>query len=356
MAQTVSGFYGLVDAVGEAGRFHRLAPPRVDRAGLFPATPSATRVITIGAGSLLCCGIRFTENASAAVTLPANSSGAVRYDVVGYRFTWTANGGTVVLFSKQGTSTALPVLDRRPGIVYEMPLVLVTVRSGVTTVSSADIADMRVVGGFGGGAFTINNTTGVNGLDLPQGSYLRVGAALYQAWTVNGQGQTSMLLIATSTGPWQPFTPTLRDGFGSACGLGSLGSAVGRYKIVDGYCHIKVSISAAGSGVSMGVGQLSIDLPVATAGFDDHPFGDGRMYTVVGDGSYNWPVKISFRANYGLRGKLFSVGGGNDARIAPLQAFIQGSSPGRGYPYIGPAGTLTLPSTLNIDAEYLIAK
>lgn len=352
MAQTVSGFYGTVEAPAEAGRFHRLAPPRVERAGMFPATPSATRVITLGAGTLLCCGIRFNENASAAVTLPANSSGAVRYDVVGYRFTWNATGGTVDLFSKQGTSTTLPVLDRRPGIVYEMPLVLITVRSGVTTVSSSDIADMRVLAGHGGGAFTINNTTGVNGLDLPQGSYLKVGNATYQAWTVTGTGQTSMLLIATSSGPWTPYTPTLRAN-GTPVNLGvSTGQILqGRYQIQDGTCRVRAQIVHGNTGQNFGSGQFSIDLPVLPTDLIVDQWGEGRLYTTIGDGPTNWHIKGLIRRDKGARAYLYAPTAGNDARMLPEGASIA-PSPGLGIPYL--ANVYSEPRAINFNADYLI--
>lgn len=350
MAQTVSGFYGTVEAPAEAGRFHRLAPPRVERAGMFPATPSATRVITLGAGTLLCCGIRFTESASAAVTLASVASG-IRYDVVGYRFTWNATGGTVALFTKAGTSTALPVLDRRPGIVYEMPLVLVTVRAGVTTVSSADIADMRVLGGFGGGAFTINNTTGVNGLDLPQGSYLKVGNATYQAWTVSGTGQTSMLLIATSSGPWLPFTPTLRAN-GTPVNMGvSTGQILqGRYQIQDGTCRVRAQIVHGNSGQSFGNGQFSIDLPAMPTNLITDQWGDGRLYTVNG-GNMNWFIKGLIRRDMGQRAYLYAPTAGDDVRMLPEGSSIS-PSPGLGIPYL--AGFYSEPRAIVFNAEYLI--
>jgi hypothetical protein len=352
MAQTISGFYGAVTAPGEAGRFHRLAPPRVERAGMFPATSAATRTITLGAGTCLVCGIRFNESATAAIALPANSSGAIRYDVIGYRFTWTSTGGTVALFSRQGTSTALPVLDRRPGVVYEFPLVGVIVRSGITTIATSDIFDMRARGGFGGGPWTVDNTTFMNGLDIPQGAYLKIGASTYQAWTVDGLGNTSFLLVSSSSGPWQTFTPTLRAG-GNAVNMGVTTGRIiaGQYQVLDGTCRVKIQLVPGSSGYNFGSGPFSIDLPVLAAASPLDQWGEGRLYTTVGDGAYQWIIKGLIRRDIGQRVNLYAVTAGNDDRLLPAGAAI-GGGPGLGIPYI--ANVYSEPRAITFSAEYLI--
>lgn len=347
MAQTVSGFYGQVDAPSEAGRFHRLSPPRIDRPGQFAITSTGTRTIGVGTGTLLCCGIRLAETATVTTALPANSSGAIRYDVVGYRFTWTPTGGTVALFSKQGTSTGLPVLDRRPGIVYEMPLWGIVVRSGITTISLADVHDIRPRGGFGGAPWQIDNVLFLNCLDLPQGALINVGAAQYQVLTVSGNVITTGL-VSSSTGPWTPYTPVLRAN-GAAVNMGIGGSSVGRYQIKDGMCSAHFSLTP-GTSNNMGNGQFSVDLPVAPTGNLEDAWATGYLGTTVG-GTMLWGIKGLVRKSLGSRVFLYAPTAGNDARLLPEGSAI-GGGPGLGIPFI--ADNYSVPANINMLVEYLI--
>jgi hypothetical protein len=350
MAQTVSGFYGQVDAPSEAGRLHRLSPPRIDKPGQFAITSTATRTIGIGLGTMLCCGIRLNETATVTTALPANSSGAIRYDVVGYRFTWSPTGGTVALFSKQGTSTTLPVLDRRPGIVYEFPLWGIIVRSGVTTISLADVYDIRPRGGFGGAPWQVDNNTFINMLDLPHGSLIQIlGGALYQVSAVTASGPPiSTALVSASTGPWTPYTPVLRAG-GNAVNMGVGGTSIGRYQVKDGLCSAHFSLTP-GNGNNMGTGQFSVDLPVAPTGNLEDTWATGYEGTTVG-GTMLWNIKGLVRKSLGARVYLYAPTAGNDTRLLPAGGAI-GGGPGLGIPYI--ADNYSVPANINMLVEYLI--
>ncbi len=350
MAQTISGFQGTVSAEHEAQRLHRVRPPVADKLSDFSLVSSASgRVITIGPGSATVCGVRFTESADTSITLPANSAGATRIDIIGLRFDWAA--GTVTLFSKRGTTTTTPPdLVRNPGTVYEYPLFGVTVASGATTISTSSIKSMLAVGGFGKSPFRINATDWAARIEIPVGGRIQLGSTTWEVTDWSGQYTTTQQ-VAIDPGPWPSYTPTLRAGNNfTAVNLGSGGVYRGYHHTENGYCHVKAEIRRGTSGDNMGVGFYSMDLPATPAdGFTD-TWGDGVLFTDLG-GAMTWPIKILIRPEFGARGRLYAPTKGDDARFLP-QGAIQSGGPGNGIPYV--AGQNSVPKIIAFDFTYLI--
>jgi hypothetical protein len=358
MVQTISGFYGQVSDADEARRFHRVSPPRVlwyTSAFSFGATSAAGRVITLAPGSVLCCGIRMAQDANTTVTMTANSSGSSRYDYIGLRFDWTAK--TVTLFTKTGTASNVPALTRTPGVLYEMPLYVVLVRNGISTIAAADIMDARIWGGLGGAPWQMNPAPLLlQVVDLPLGSYVQIGANKYQVWTVDGLGNITFLLVSSQNTIWTNYTPTMRDGSYNPVTLGVGSYARGWYLIKDGYCHVRIEIQSGSAPFNFGVGQLNIDLPPGVIPSDKvtDQWGDGQLFTTVGDGAYRWPIKGMMRKDYGGRILLYANPTAGDPRLLP-QASANFANSGYGTPLILPNGTYTAPNNIDFTAKLLIA-
>ncbi|MFD0450451.1 hypothetical protein ACFQZK_05725 [Rhodococcus aetherivorans] len=248
MAQTLTGFKGIVDEAGEARRFAMLAPPVVAGANDLKPSSSGTRTIALTAGTALACGIRYAETAATSAVLPANTSGQPRFDLVGLRFTWGASP-SVTVFSKQGTpaaSPSSPAPTRTPGVVYEMVLAVVYVRSGVTTIAPGDVYDTRVWGGVGG-PYRAVQATNLARVDLPLGAEILVGTSLYQVTVQTPAAATiGYTVIDPQTTAWKSFVPNIYNSAGQLVTASTFWKD-GRYRIADGVCRFKVRLGLYGT-------------------------------------------------------------------------------------------------------------
>ncbi len=315
MAQTLTGFKGIVDEAGEARRFAMLAPPVVAGANDLKPSSSGTRTIALAAGTALCCGVRYAESAATSAVLPANTSGQPRFDLVGLRFTWGASP-SVTVFSKQGTpaaSPSSPAPTRTPGVVYEMVLAVVYVRSGVTTISAGDVYDTRVWGGVGG-PYRANQATNLARVDLPLGAEILVGTSLYQVTVQTPAAATiGYTVIDPQTTAWKSFVPNIYNSAGQLVTATTFWKD-GRYRIADGVCRFKVRLGLYGTiggwtnpdGVAYGMA-----LPVKVGAQLTDQWADTEvMYP-----SWPWmPGKMLLREN-ATRGLFYVASNTNDVRI-----------------------------------------
>ncbi|AOD24037.1 hypothetical protein IM25_22670 [Rhodococcus sp. p52] len=315
MAQTLTGFKGIVDEQGEARRFTMLAPPVV--AGATDLAPSSvgTRTIRLAAGVAMAGGVRFSETSSQDVVLPANTSGQPRWDLVGLRFTW-GSAPSVTAFSKQGVPAASPSSPpptRTPGVVYEMVLAVVYVRSGVSTIAAGDVYDARVWAGVGG-PYRASQANNLARVDLPVGAEILVGAALYQVTAQNTATATiGVTVVDPQTTAWKAFVPNLWNSAGQQVTASTFWKD-GRYRIADGVCRFKVRIALYGTiggwtnpdGVAYGM-----DLPVRVgAQLTDQWAEMSLMYP-----SWPWiPGRALLREN-ATRALLYVAANPNDVRI-----------------------------------------
>lgn len=334
MAQTLTGFKGIVDEAGEARRFAMLAPPVVAGANDLKPSSSGTRTIALAAGTALACGIRYAETASTQIVLPANTSGQPRWDLVGLRFTWGATQ-SVTLFSRQGTpaaSPASPAPTRTPGVVYELVLAQVYVRSGVTTIAAGDVYDTRVWAGVGG-PYRAQQATNLGRVDLPLGAEILVGTALYQVTAQNTAAATiGVTVVDPQTVSWKAFVPNLRNSSGQLITATTFWKD-GRYRIENGMCRVKVRIGMTGTvgGWTNAAGvPYTMDLPAPIGG----QLTDQWVDTASRYPGQSWwmPGKVLLRAGQS-NGLLYTVADTADTRIV-VQA-------GR-------------PEALTVDGSYLI--
>lgn len=315
MAQTLTGFKGIVDETGEARRFAMLAPPVVAGASDLKPSSSGTRTIALAAGTALACGIRYAESAATSAVLPANTSGQPRFDLVGLRFTWGASP-SVTVFSKQGTpgaSPSSPAPTRTPGVVYEMVLAVVYVRSGVTTISAGDVYDTRVWGGVGG-PYRAVQATNLARVDLPLGAEILVGTSLYQVTVQTPAAATiGYTVIDPQTTAWKSFVPNIYNSAGQLVTASTFWKD-GRYRIADGVCRFKVRLGLYGTiggwtnpdGIAYGMA-----LPTAVGAQLTDQWADAEvMYP-----SWPWmPGKMLLREN-ATRGLFYVASNPNDVRI-----------------------------------------
>ena len=315
MVQTLTGFKGIVDEAGEARRFAMLAPPVVAGANDLKPSSSGTRTIALTAGTALACGIRYAETAATSAVLPANTSGQPRFDLVGLRFTWGASP-SVTVFSKQGTpgaSPSSPAPTRTPGVVYEMVLAVVYVRSGVTTISAGDVYDTRVWGGVGG-PYRAVQATNLARVDLPLGAEILVGTSLYQVTVQTPAAATiGYTVIDPQTTAWKSFVPNIYNSAGQLVTASTFWKD-GRYRIADGVCRFKVRLGLYGTiggwtnpdGVAYGMA-----LPTAVGAQLTDQWADAEvMYP-----SWPWmPGKMLLREN-ATRGLFYVASNPNDVRI-----------------------------------------
>lgn len=101
---------------------------------------SGAGTVAVEQGSASVNGFYYNLDATKNVTVPANSGGAARVDLVVLRADLSANSVTAVY--KTGGSTA-PALTQDEAGVWEIPLAQCTVAAGSSVVTAANVADRR---------------------------------------------------------------------------------------------------------------------------------------------------------------------------------------------------------------------
>ncbi len=148
MAITTAGFTGTVNEAQWA-QFMELAmggnAAQVVESGLDCSSGGATRLITVAAGEGAAAGVLFTNTAGVTVTLNANGAANNRADVIVAEINWTAD--TVTFTKVTGTTGSvvpvIPAVTQTAGTLWQIPLAVVTVKPGSTTIAAGDIADVR---------------------------------------------------------------------------------------------------------------------------------------------------------------------------------------------------------------------
>lgn len=106
------------------------------------AVPNAT--VQVKTGEAFVQGIWYKNDVAETMTPAANASGSTRYDIIVLRADYTTL--KVRLAIRQGTAGAgLPALQQAAGGVWEIPLAYLELVSGYTTISNAEIFDMREI-------------------------------------------------------------------------------------------------------------------------------------------------------------------------------------------------------------------
>lgn len=104
-------------------------------------SPADTTVI-VEPGSALVKGIFFLNDADKSVAISSNASGSTRQDIIVLEADYTAQ--TVRIDVVQGTPGAgVPALTQSAGSIWQIPLAILTLASGFTTIPQSLITDWR---------------------------------------------------------------------------------------------------------------------------------------------------------------------------------------------------------------------
>lgn len=108
---------------------------------VLAASPADTTVI-VQTGAGLVQGIFYLNDTDEIVSIAANASGSTRQDVIVLEADYTAQ--TVRIGVVQGTPGAgIPALTQSAGSIWQVPLAIISLVSGFTTITDAFITDMR---------------------------------------------------------------------------------------------------------------------------------------------------------------------------------------------------------------------
>ena len=110
---------------------------------LLVSSPASGRAVDVAAGAALVGGRMFHNDASASVSLSANTSGNPRFDLICAR--WVAATQTASFFAVEGTPAATPVIPSptQTSTDYMIPLAAVYLVSGYSSVNMGYVVDLR---------------------------------------------------------------------------------------------------------------------------------------------------------------------------------------------------------------------
>lgn len=170
MAITVAGFEGASNQVNQAQWARLLSRPsggvreHVEGSGLVVTPTANAREVSVAAGYGYGGGVEFYNDAPVVLTAAANTSGAVRYDMVVAAINWSVPSVTITIRQNVSSVTAL---NRSPGSLQDVPLAMLTVNNGQTVFPAAQVMDIRPLGH---GSLTIppNSPDWGNGTQQPK--------------------------------------------------------------------------------------------------------------------------------------------------------------------------------------------
>lgn len=331
---------------------------------LQPSYSSGT--VTVQPGACLIAGTRVRATGPETVAVPAVSSGTKTYAIV-IRVDWSkgaTDAATLVCLGSTTVNTSstpnTSAINRIPGVMYDAVIALVTRQAGYTSATS--FVDYRVCGGDGG-PLRVSDGALLSPamLDARAGTFIATDQGKYTKRLDNDGVWRS---VGTDSNPWRLWTPTLRyyeknipDGTsgGTVAGLGNGGYSTARYRIVDGMLDGYVYISPGATGATLGTGQITIDMPVPCANWQEDTWSMGHLFTTGygGDGSYDWHLEMLVKKGW-TRGLLFTNPSELNARLEPYRAqsaYTPGT--GTGVPYIKggfPVGPITMHVNYPVDA------
>lgn len=224
--------------------------------------------------------LRIRNTASANVTISANSSGSTKYDWVYLSVDATkaadpavnADDVTTLVASRSSSSTS----DNGTPPTFGVALAVVTVANGASTITNANIADVRIRAASVGGindtngnevikvsatASAVNEITVTNAAtgNAPQVS--ATGADTNIPLKLSGKGTGAIQLYVNGLdqlGAWQAYTPTLGS---IAIGTGG-GAENSGYYVQTGKTVVARGIVLLGSSGASVSGDFTISLPV----------------------------------------------------------------------------------------------
>lgn len=143
MAVTTRGFDGVAYQFDETQwaryqqNFGILRAKHGVTAGFVVSVDAGTRSVSVSAGTALAPGLLIDSGVAVTLTHVANVSTTNRVDCVVLQSDWATN--TTSLAVVLGSSSGAPALTQDAGVLWQMPLALVTVRPSVATFISSDV-------------------------------------------------------------------------------------------------------------------------------------------------------------------------------------------------------------------------
>ena len=113
---------------------------------VLKVTGSGTTTVSVAPGGAFVNGFYYYLDAAKTLSVPANTGGAARVDLVVLRADQSANSVTAVY--KSGGTTAPPLTQVEDG-VWEIPIAQCTVAAASTIVTAANVIDRRYLTGRG---------------------------------------------------------------------------------------------------------------------------------------------------------------------------------------------------------------
>lgn len=313
--------------------------------------------VTVQSGAALVAGTRIRVTGTESVSVPSVTSGTRNYVIV-LRVDWSkgANDAAtlVCLLAPTINATSTPntsQVNRIPGVLYDAVLCTLSRRSGSTLASN--FIDYRAWGGDGG---PIRVSTAA--MDTPTWLDMRPGTMIStdrneHVKRLDNDGVWRA--VGTESNPWREWTPVMRfygsnvpngTSGGTVAGHGSGSSVSARYRVVDGMLDGYIYIRAGATGATWGDGPVTIDLPMACAGWQEDTWSMGHLFTTGygGDGSFDWHMEALIKAGW-TRAMLWTNPRIEDTRLRPFNVQSPGKGPGTGVPFISggyPVGAVTL--------------
>lgn len=254
--------------------------------------PGTGLTTSVSPGEAPMLGYFYRSDAAITVTHTANSSGSPRVDTVVLRLEIANDNIHVVTSAVPGTPalnpTPLPIVGDWEALtqsVFEMPLAYVTVASGATAITSANVVEARWAGSAAHTTGTSANRPDWSIRFRPMGT-MHFDSDLRQ-WV--GWDGTKWGVVAQQ-GPWKTWTPVANWDDGSTNGVNDPNWAtLGRYKLLaDNTCAItvqaKTTVGLANPPGVSGTPSLRISLPFKSANWASS--NDTQFSTYCLDGAY----------------------------------------------------------------------
>nr|DAK57389.1 MAG TPA: hypothetical protein [Caudoviricetes sp.] len=303
---------------------------KVDGANHLKPSIGYSGAVSVSAGAGTAGGSRVRSTGTETVTIPSVSFGQMWYSVC-LRVDWSTSVAQLVAI--KGTSSSLNIntssapnpnsVNRIPGVMYDA--LICNVLRTPTGISS--LMDMRMVGGDGGPYIVSDACMGSPGsLDARPGTWIATDqSVLTKRLDADGVWRP----VGTQSNPWKTWTPTLRyygkdapNGVsgGTVASLGN-GYMSGRYRIVDGMLDGYAYIYPGVSGANLGVGVITMDLPVACANWQEDTWSMGHLFSTTsygGDKNLDWHMEMLVKKGW-TRGLLFAPFSGLNNDMKPYQ-------------------------------------
>ena len=228
MSFVSAGYDGTVDEVDWAGIAGMCGVDYGSEGvsgGLAVTGAVGTRQVQAAAGNAFGWGVRAVQAAPDVVTLAANATGVTRYDTIAVDFDWSTNT-TALIGITGGSTNQLAALTINPGVHAQMPLAVIAVANGATSLVGAAVTDHR--------AWSARLTSGVNPPAAPAFSAL---------WLSHGSTVAPYrpnTLYRWTGSAWTSLTDPAWTSLPLASGITSAGE-VPAYRVIDGCVELRGS-------------------------------------------------------------------------------------------------------------------